>query len=225
MSERSIYDKFRAAGMSHEGACGLMGNLKAESSMKANIAQRGMTTLSDAEYTRLADGGKSTRAINGVAKYFYNDQIGYGLAQWTFWSRKQALSEFAKSRGVSVGDETMQTDFIIHELRSDFTDLFSFLCQTRDLYAAADRVCREYERPAVNNVDRRYEFAQEFDGKFGEEEAEDKSASSGAWYPPDLSILVLQAVLVGNGYNTEITGYKNADFLKKLREFVTDIGA
>ena len=47
---------------------------------------------------------------------------------------------------------------------------------------------------------------------------------TGAWFPPDLSILVLQALLVGNGYNTEISGYKDAAFFDKLREFVRDIG-
>jgi len=212
LSDRTIYDGFRAAGMSHAGACGLMGNLMAESSMIANIAQRGMTELSDAAYTAKFD--KSPAAC-------YRDSVGYGLAQWTFYSRKQALSDFARSRGLSVGDETMQRDFIIHELKSDFAALFSFLCSTDDLYAAADRVCREYERPAVNNVDRRWSFARDFDEKFGPAAEPEKAEK---WYPPDLSVLLLQSVLVGNGYNTEITGYKNAHFLETLGQFVADIG-
>lgn len=208
MSVRGIYDKLRAAGLSHEGACGLMGNLKAESSMVSNIAQRGMTSLSDQAYTAKFDSNPDSCLRDGV---------GYGLAQWTYPSRKQALWNFCRARGKSVGDEDAQTDFILHELMEDYPKLFSFLCQTRDLYAAADRVCREYERPAVNNVDRRYEFAQDFDEAFSADE-------TGAWFPPDLSILVLQALLVGNGYNTEISGYKDAAFFDKLREFVRDIG-
>ena len=208
MSVRSIYDSFIAAGLSHEGACGLMGNLKAESSMLANIAQRGMTSLSDAAYTA---------KFNSDPDSCLRDSVGYGLAQWTFWSRKQALWSFCKARGKSVGDESAQTEFIIHELKEDYPGLFAFLCETSDLYSAADRVCREYERPAVNNVDRRYEFAQDFDESFTADE-------TGEWFPPDLSILVLQAVLVGNGYNTEISGYKDAQFYNKLREFVKDIG-
>ena len=214
MSTRTIYDKFRAAGMTHEGACGLMGNLKAESSMIANIAQRGMTELTDKEYTAKFDRNPAS---------CYKDGVGYGLAQWTYWTRKRDLSEFAKKRGTSVGSETTQVEFILQELRTDFAGLYSFLCQTDDLYAAADRVCREYERPAVNNVDRRYEFALGFDKEFGKT-PETPDSSRGAWHPPDQSILVLQAVLVANGYNVEITGHKNADFLAKLREFVTDIG-
>jgi long-subunit fatty acid transport protein len=38
--------------------------------------------------------------------------LGYGLAQWTFWSRKQALLDFAKTAGKSIGDMTMQLDFL-----------------------------------------------------------------------------------------------------------------
>lgn len=216
MSNESIYNKFRNAGMTHSGACGLMGNLMAESSMIASIAQRGMTNLSDKAYTNKYDSQPET---------CYRDGVGYGLAQWTFWSRKQALFEFANARGQSVGNEGMQTDFILHELRTDYPALLGFLCETDDIYAAAERVCKEFERPAVNNVDRRYEFAMMFANDLAPTAVPSTTTnSSGDWRAPDQSILILQAVLVANGYNTEMTGHKNAHFLKKLREFVTDIG-
>lgn len=72
MSNRTIYDTLRAAGLTAEGACALMGNMAAESTMKANIAQRGMTHMSDADYTAAAD--------NGMID-FANDSVGYGLCQ------------------------------------------------------------------------------------------------------------------------------------------------
>ena len=214
MSNESIYNKLRSAGLTHSGTCGMMGNLMAESSMIANIAQRGMTNLSDKAYTNKFDTQPET---------CYRDGVGYGLAQWTYWSRKQALFEFANARGQSVGNEDMQIDFVIHELRTDYPALFSFLCETDDLYSAAERVCKEFERPAVNNVDRRYEFAMVFANDLAPTTVAG-NPSGEKWFPPDQSILVLQAVLVANGYNVEITGYKNAEFLKKLREFVADIG-
>ena len=52
---REIYDKLRSAGLSHAGACGLIGNLIAESDLVPNIAQRGMTALSDEAYTTKFD--------------------------------------------------------------------------------------------------------------------------------------------------------------------------
>ena len=212
MSNQLIYDKLRAAGLTHSGVCGVMGNLMAESSMIANIAQRGMTKLTDKEYTDKYDNYPTT---------CYRDGVGYGLAQWTYWSRKQELFEFANAKGVSVGDEAMQVEFVIHELRKDYSGLFSFLCETDDLYAATDRVCREYERPAFNNVDRRYNFAKVFSDDLAPTVAVE---STDSWSKPDLSVLVLQAVLVGNGYPVDVTGVKDAKFLAVMREFLKDMG-
>ena len=215
MSAEFIYEQLRAEGMTHAGACALMGNLMAESSLIANIAQRGMTELTDVEYTAKFDRAPET---------CYRDGVGYGLAQWTYWSRKKALFEFAYSNGESVGDEETQVEFLLHELKTDFPGLYTILCATNDMYAATDTVCREYERPAINNVDRRYEFAKIFDKDFADKKQIVVSQTKPQYFPPDQSILVLQAVLVANGYQTEITGYKNEQFLQTLREFVRDIG-
>lgn len=207
MSERTIYDALIDAGLTPEGACGLMGNMKAESSMKANIAQRGMTKLTDEQYTRSFDQNPSLHE---------RDSVGFGLCQWTFWSRKQNLWKFAKSWGVSVGDEAMQVQFCLHELREEYSKLLSFLCETHDLMAAAERVCKEYERPAVNNVATRYGFAEEFFERFASPMTETVD------YPPDPSIMMLQTILVYNGYSEiEVTGYKDADTLDALQDFVT----
>lgn len=149
----SIYGALVRAGMTAAGACGLMGNMQAESGMKSNIVQRGMTALSDGEYTRRADAGELA---------FIRDGAGYGLCQWTYWSRKQALLRFARERGVSVGDEGMQVEFCLSELCGEYPALRRFLCETQDVRAAAERVCREYERPAVNNVDARAAYAARF---------------------------------------------------------------
>jgi hypothetical protein len=68
-------------------------------------------------------------------------------------------------------------------------------------------------------VVKRYELAQVFD-----RDLRDVRPVEAPYFPPDQSILILQAVLVANGYNTELTGYKNEHFLQTLREFVKDIG-
>ena len=111
MSIKTIYKALIDAGLTPEGACGLMGNMMAESSMKADIAQRGMTALSDEQYTAAADAGTID---------FVHDAVGYGLCQWTFHTRKAELLAFARARGVSVGDETTQMQFCLRELQKDF---------------------------------------------------------------------------------------------------------
>lgn len=165
----SIYGALVRAGMTAAGACGLMGNMQVESGMKSNIVQRGMTALSDGEYTRRADAGEPD---------FIRDGAGYGLCQWTYWSRKQALLRFARERGVSVGDEGMQVEFCLSELCGEYPALRQFLCETQDVRAAAERVCREYERPAVNNVDARAAYAARF-ADMAAREGWESAASSG----------------------------------------------
>lgn len=232
MSALNIYDRLRSYGMTHIGACAMLGNFEAESALKSNNLQNDYEKklgFMDEMYTMCVDLGEYTN--------FAGDSAGYGLAQWTYGPRKKNLLEFANSRGVSIGDEDMQVDFAVHELRTEYPGLWSFLCSTDELYTATDRICKEFERPAVNNTAQRYALAQKWDKEFSGSDTGDyvqdvtkpdastgAAAGSATWYPPDLSILILQSVLVANNYSTDITGYKNAQFLEKLREFVKDIG-
>ena len=159
MKAQEIYNILRAGGLSRAGALGMLGNMAAESSLIPNIAQRGMTNLTDEAYTNKANCG----AID-----FVHDAVGYGLCQWTFWSRKQALLDYARTYGVSVGDGTMQCNFALKELREDFGNLFKMLCESDDVDACADKVCNTFERPAVNNYMTRRSFAHKFEAEIPE---------------------------------------------------------
>ncbi len=156
MSEQTIYTSLIRAGLTPEGAAGSMGNMFAESTMKANIAQRGMTNLSDEAYTSAADMGQID---------FVHDAVGYGLCQWTYYTRKAGLLSYARECGVSVGDEDMQVNYYLKELQ-DYPGVLSVLMTSHDLKRCSDIVCTEFERPAVNNLDARYGFAKNFYDKF-----------------------------------------------------------
>ena len=52
--------------------------------------------LTDAEYTSQVDAGTYTN--------FIKDGYGYGLAQWTYYSRKQSLLDYMTAAGVSIGN-------------------------------------------------------------------------------------------------------------------------
>lgn len=214
MSTKSIYTQLIAAGLSKAGACGLMGNMNAESAMRANNAQDGLTKLSDAEYTTGVD--------NGTYTNFVRDAVGYGLCQWTYWTRKQALYNFAKQKGVSIGDEAMQVEFAVQELKNNYPGLWSFLCTTDSVQDAASRVCTEFERPAVNNITVRASAGL----RFFEELCDDPKAEPSAPSTPtsdtnevvDVEVRVLtrgtkgnqvkalQAILTGYGYDLGRTG-------------------
>lgn len=232
MSARDIYAKLIAAGLTHEGACGLMGNMQAESGMKSNIAQRGMTALSDEEYT--------AAAAEWPVK-FIHDGVGYGLCQWTYWSRKQALFNFAQERGAIVGDEGMQVEFCLSELCGEYPALRRFLCETQDVRAAAERVCREYERPAVNNVDARAAYAARFAdmakregwGSAAEDSPADKEAEgTEVYWPPRMicegmsgaDVAVAQALLAAHGAELAVSNVFDAKTKNRTMEFQNGVG-
>ena len=171
MSTQTIYNDLRRAGMTHEGACAMLGNMQCESGFKANIVQIGMTSLTDAQYTKLFDANPE-RCIS--------DGIGYGLCQWTYPQRKRNLRQFARNWGVSVGAEDMQTAFAIEELKTEYAALWKYLCETDELYTATERICKEFERPEVNNVDERYEAALEFSATLAAIGATDTSPDAAA---------------------------------------------
>ena len=98
MDRQKLYMFLRINGLTSAGACGLMGNLGWESNFRTNNVED-RCPLSDEDYTWNVDQGIIGR------EDFIRDAYGYGLPQFTFWSRKAGLYDLAKSRGVSIADE------------------------------------------------------------------------------------------------------------------------
>lgn len=220
MSAETIYKRLIQAGLTPAGACGLMGNMYAESSMKANIAQRGMTRLSDADYTAAADNGTID---------FVHDAVGYGLCQWTYYSRKQQLLNFAKGRGKSVGDEETQVEFCLHELRTSYVGLLALLKSANDVYTAASEVCTEYERPAVNNIGVRARFGEEFYSQFAglQVETAQPEPEEETYWPPRMicagmsgaDVAALRALLIARDYELDYGTEFDAKLKNRVMEF------
>ena len=217
MSAKTIYDRLRSHGMTHAGACAMGGNIQAESGNRSNNVED-RSGMSDAQYTAMVDAGGYDFATDNGAHY------GYGLCQWTLKSRKVELLQYAKNRGVSIADEDMQVDFAVYELKRDFNGLWNFLCSTDDMYTATDRICREFENPAVKNTAKRYEFAQEWDKEFGDGGTSTVSQpTQNSSRKPSESILILEAVLNANGYAVPTSGFATKEFCDTLEQFAKDI--
>ena len=217
MSAKTIYDRLRSRGMTHAGACAMGGNIQAESGNRSNNVED-RSGMSDAQYTAMVDAGGYDFATDNGKHY------GYGLCQWTLKSRKVELLQYAKNRGVSIADEDMQVDFAVYELKRDFNGLWNFLCSTDDMYTATDRICREFENPAVKNTAKRYEFAQEWDKEFGDGETSTVSQpTQNSSRKPSESILILEAVLNANGYAVPTSGFATEEFCDTLEQFAKDI--
>ena len=165
MTDEEMFKFFKSHGMTDAGVAGLMGNLFAESALKSTNLQNtfekklGMT---DAAYTEAVDSGSYDN--------FVKDSAGYGLAQWTYWSRKQALLEFMKKNGVSIGHKKKQCEFLIQEIKG-YKNTWKVLTSTTSVQEASDVVLTEYERPA-NQSDavkaKRASYGKTYFDKYGE---------------------------------------------------------
>ena len=143
-NSKIIWDFLKKEGFSDFGVAGLMGNLDAESALRPNNLQDTYSRslgLSDAEYTAKVD--------NGTYTNFVRDSAGYGLAQWTYWSRKENLLNYAKSKKKSIGDLEMQLEFLVQELKTSYKNsVYNILVNATTVQQASDVVLMNFERPA-----------------------------------------------------------------------------
>lgn len=125
------------------GVAGLMGNLYAESGLNPTNLQNSYEKklgFSDDSYTTSVD--------NGDYENFVHDSAGYGLAQWTYWSRKQNLLLFVRTRNESIGDLESQLEFLYQELSTSYKAVLAELKAAKTVREASDIVLTQYECPA-----------------------------------------------------------------------------
>ena len=142
-NENYIWSALLSAIKNEYGVAGLMGNLQAESGLSSINVQNSYEKklgMNDTQYTQATD--------NGTYGNFIHDAAGYGLAQWTYWSRKQNLLNFAKSSNRSVGDLTMQIEFLLFELQNGYKSVWNGLVNATSVRGASDVVLTQFERPA-----------------------------------------------------------------------------
>lgn len=220
MSAKTIYDQLRAVGMTAEGACGLMGNFQAESAMRSNNVED-RSGINDDRYVQMVDDGSYDFQTD------YGHHYGFGLAQWTLASRKQNLQNWAKKRGCSVADEAMQVEFAIWELSNQFPAVWQLLTSSHDLYECTRIVCIQYERPAVNNVDARYQYARNFfDALDGQSDPDPEPAPDPQPAPSGVSIswaMIQQAMALDGYYHGPINGIPDGAGMNAFREYAGDI--
>lgn len=143
MNKDQIYNFLKSKGLTNAGIAGLMGNLYAESGLNPKNLQNTFNTklkLTDEEYTKRVD--------NGFYKKFVKDGAGYGIAQWTYYTRKEALLNYAKAQKKSIGDLQMQLEFLYSELSTSFKSVLNTLKTTTSVQEASDVVLLQFERPA-----------------------------------------------------------------------------
>lgn len=155
-----IWNYFKTKGLNDYGIAGLMGNLYAESGLNPMNLQNSYEKklgMIDSQYTQAVD--------NGSYSNFVKDSAGYGLAQWTYWSRKQELLKLCKSRSKSIGDLNTQLDFLYQELSTNYSQLLKILKTTLSVKEASNLVITQFERPADQSsaaLQKRAAYSQQF---------------------------------------------------------------
>lgn len=113
---RKIWKYFTSKGWSDEGVAGLLGNIEKESYVQCVIVQGDLHDpkfKKSIAYTEAADSAETEAEMK---KCFIRDSKGYGLCQWTYYTRKRGLLNYARSLGKSVGDPDVQIAFLFEEL-------------------------------------------------------------------------------------------------------------
>lgn len=154
MNEKQIWTFLKSKGFTDAGCAGIMGNLYAESGLNPQNMQNSYEKklgMNDTTYTNGVD--------NGTYTNFVKDSVGYGLAQWTYWSRKQNLLNFSKKQNSSIGSLMMQLEFLYVELTTSFPSLVKLLKSTTNVAEASNSMLLQFERPANQSEERQRQRA------------------------------------------------------------------
>ena len=176
MSKKTIWEYLKAKGFSDVATAAIMGNMEAESNCVSCRLQGDFSTdyQKSREYTAMVDRGDISRE-----QFVYNGPGGggYGLCQWTYWSRKAGLYDLAKEQGVSVGDEFIQVEWLVRELFQDeFGPVLNTLQNSESIRECSDVMIKKFLRPADQSdavCVQRAKFAREICAEFAGGEAED----------------------------------------------------
>lgn len=127
-------------------ASAVMANFKAESGFSSDNLQNenNVITHHDPDYV-----------------YDVNDEKGYGIMQWTFWSRKQGLLNQAKSMGLQPKDLNAQLAYFRTEMNTLYKIQWNEFKSKTTLADSTDYFLKELESPKDNNSEERIGFANE----------------------------------------------------------------
>ena len=164
MSNAEIIWKFlKEKGFTDAGAAGAIGNMDAESGLRPSNLQDTYNQsigMSDTQYAAAVN--------NGTYTNFVYDSAGFGLCQWTYFSRKKALLNFAKQKNKSIEDLSMQLEFFINELQQSFSSVYKTLTTSTNVKTCSDAMLFKYEAPAAasSKSQQRYNMSMTYYNRF-----------------------------------------------------------
>ena len=163
-----------------EGAAGLMGSFYAESHCTPYACQPSLPKSVCLSYIEKVDNGIITKNqfVHGGCSStggYTSEQLGFGLAQWTWWSRKQGLYNYifpsGQLSGNTLNDIYKQVEYAMNEISElgDFQPVYDMLTTSHDIDACSDICLEVYENPEDQSQaahDKRRKFAHEIYDKY-----------------------------------------------------------
>jgi len=135
------------------GVAGVMGNLYWESGLCPYRLQGDFSEgyADSKEYTRKVDTG-----VISKEDFVHNGPNGggYGLAQWTYYTRKQMMYEMKQSGGYSsIGSLELACALLIYELKyvNDFKGVLPVLQNASSIREASDKFLHVFENPGIQD--------------------------------------------------------------------------
>lgn len=167
--EETIWFTMLSNGYSKESAAGVLGNVWVESGFKTNnledifeIGGDYSLGYTDQTYTDAINSGAYSRESFISDHYLDDCGAGYGLLQWTWYTRKAALYDLAKSTGRGIDDVDVQVEYLLKELEGIKQD--SVWRTTDNPEEAAEVLCKGFVNPgaSASNVAIRAQKAREY---------------------------------------------------------------
>lgn len=167
-----IMSILKQAGYSVTSIAAIMGNLQAENSTHnprllekplngSHIVPDGFVAYD------LSKSGQSGKTYDG----------GFGIAQWTYWSRVKSLQEFANSISEPVYSIIAQAKFLAQEIQG-YDGLSPSILNTMSMLDATKRVLNVYENPLVQSeqvLQTRYNNAKGYYNRLINQNPDDKT--------------------------------------------------
>ena len=233
---QTIYDKLRSLGMTEAGALGFLGNWDCESNCEPFRVQGDFSPYRNMSHQYVADVTSGKIPMS----QFAHDGKGFGLAQWTASDRKSDLYDFWKRPGKALDSAEMQCSFCWEELNTQgyLSTVRNTVTTSSDLYECVKIICIQYERPAVNNIDARFQAANRIKGEI---DLNPEPVPPTPPTPPDPpmeifwpprtidchcadwpEVTVLGSVLYCRGYLNYAIGYWDDEMTEAVRDFQLD---
>lgn len=169
-NEEIIWNFFKSKGLNDYACAGIIGNAYAESGCNSTNLESMYEQkfgMSDNEYMNAVD--------NGTYTNFVYDCAGWGIFQFTYYTLKQGLLDYARQTNKSIGDINMQLEYSWMLFEKNYSSMLQKLKSATSVLQASNAVLLDFERPADQSVaaqQKRANFGQKFYDKYAGKKVE-----------------------------------------------------